>query len=216
MNIGLVVEGRHDFLMLHPLIEAELLSRGISDFTITDVHPTSDETGTISNGGWKKIKAWLQDNGGNHLDSFFTPLFATVPALDLIVIHVDGDILLDACRSSGVPCPALPVSTDIRVACIGQAIEKWADFRHNRDKAIFAIPVNSTESWILAAEATHHDIETMNAKDEFRRTYSRDKHISLLRFYEMRADGAKNRIAHIANQCASYLHFQEQLAEAIL
>lgn len=212
LNIGLVIEGRHDNVMLSPLILAELERLGIREVRITNIHPRADETGSIPDGGWKKTRAWLKENAGENLNTFFVPLFASAPAYDAIIIHLDGDALQHVCNGSSVECPSLPTTVKNRVECIAKAIEEWTDFGPHRNKAIFAIPVNSTEAWILASEATHHDIETMDAKEEFRRPFSREKHGNLHRFYALRADSAKDKLEEIAAQCVSYVLFRTQLA----
>lgn len=215
LNLGLVVEGRHDNVMLSPLISAELERLGVSDVRITNIHPSSDETGSIPDGGWKKTMTWLKENSGDNLNTYFVPLFATAPAYDAIIVHLDGDALQHVCNGSSVECPSLPTTVKQRVECIAKAIEEWAEFGLHRDKAVFAVPVNSTEAWILASEASHHDIETMDAKAEFRRSFSRERHGNLQSFYAMRSDIAKGYLDRIAGQCISYTMFRDQLATIV-
>lgn len=215
-RIGLVIEGKHDAIMLPPLIRGELSSRGITDVSLEVIHPLADETGTIESGGWVRVKAWCTANGGRNIETFFEPLFARQPALDAIVFHLDGDCLHHACRSSSVTMPSLPVTPTQRVIHISDALDEWLSIpKPHRHKMVFAIPVQSTEAWILAAEAVYHDVETMDAKSEFRRTFSKERDGDLSKFYRFRADAAFSRTSQIANQCLSFAKFRDDLSEAI-
>ncbi|TPL49249.1 hypothetical protein FJ937_17375 [Mesorhizobium sp. B2-4-4] len=215
-TIGFVIEGSHDLVMLPPLIKGELSARGYTDVRFQVIHPRADETGRIEGGGWKRVKAWCSANGGKNLQSFFQPLFADHPALDAIVLHLDGDSLLDVCRSSSVQSPSLPVSVNARVSHIVEALAEWLDASQSYEKKlVFAVPVQSTEAWILASEATYHDIEAMDAKEEFQRTFSREKHGTMEDFYRHRSAPAETRVAQIAAQSSSYARFRDALCEAL-
>ncbi|CDX39147.1 hypothetical protein MPLA_290048 [Mesorhizobium sp. ORS 3359] len=215
-SIGLVIEGRHDAIMLPPLIRGELRARGITSLSLQMIHPKTDETGTVEDGGWLQIRAWCKSNGGKNMQTYFEPLFADHPALDAIVIHVDGDSLIDICQSSSVDPPKLPVSPTARVNNIVDALGEWlAAPNDHRGKVVFAVPVQSTEAWILASEAVYHDLESMDAKAEFRRPYSKEKHVSLDAFYRARSGSAESKTAAIAAQSASYTLFCTALRQVL-
>jgi len=216
VRVGLVIEGAHDEDMLTPLIEGELRSRGHLDVAIAVVHPVPDETGMLAHGGWKRLRTWCQENGGANLETFFTPLFAHQSAYDVLVIHADGDCVRDICASGGGEPPAEPLSSGARVNLIADEITGWlAATGDHKDRIVPAIPVQSSEAWILAGEALMHDVETIDAKAEFRRTFSRDRHHSLRRFYQMRSAAVGSKTDSIAFQCRAFKIFRDKLCSSV-
>ncbi|MFE0019291.1 hypothetical protein ACFWXH_30875 [Mesorhizobium sp. NPDC059054] len=200
--------------MLPALILGELATRGIGNVSLETIHPQSDETGKMEDGGWLRVKSWCKANGGANIQTFFEPLFADQPGLDAIVFHVDGDSLLDVCRASKIEQPKLPVSAKARVAHIVDVVHEWLAVSDKyRSKVVLAIPVQSTEAWILAAEASYHDLEDIDAKREFLRTFSRG--INLEKFYKHRADAARDKTSKIAEQSQSFTLFRNAMLETL-
>lgn len=172
ITVGLVAEGTHDFIMLRPLISAELKKRGIEEIQFRALQPTPDETGKMSEGGWTKVLAWCQTYNGMNIETFFTPLFAGDPPCDVIIIHMDGDALECVEPHTTKQIPENPPITE-RVAVVVDILEEWLSTpKERKSKIAFAVPVLQTEAWILAVEDGSKSYHDVDAKSEFRKTHS--------------------------------------------
>jgi hypothetical protein len=191
ITIGLVAEGWHDYLMLEPLISAELGRRTTERLSFKHLHPMQDATGSYDRGGWSKVLAWCISNSGDGLETYFTPLFAGDPACDLIVVHLDGDALESLGPHTVVSVPDGPIPVSVRIATLTSIVEDWLKPDPERRRRLaLALPVQHTEAWILCAEGVVN-CEEVDAKTLFRGTFSRRGGHKLSAFYKRRSNAIR-------------------------
>lgn len=211
VNVGLVVEGPHDVIMLSPIIAYEFKKRRNEEVNFIPIQPTQDASGAYGHGGWTKVMAWCLANSGANLQSQFEPLFAGDPRLDLIVIHLDGDAL-DLVRGC-VPSPLPPSNASVpdRMVGLEAAVASWLQpSEESRKRLLMAFPTMQTECWILAAEGHVQTSEHVNAKDIFRANHRPDRSVTPL--YRKRVRDAAPGFGNIGQICQSYGHFEAGLA----
>lgn len=209
--VGLVVEGTHDYVMLEPLIEHEIREKFKLEVKFKHLQPTPDATGGHADGGWDRVKGWCDNYAGDQIETFFTPLFETDEICDLIVIHVDGDVVELANLHKGKN----QLSVRDRVKTISNSIESWLNCpKEHSKKIIHAIPVLQTEAWILASEGISY--ENKNSKSEFRKTYTKSKDGKIKDYYRSRSTGAKAGYANAHRYCTSYNIFRGSIRSASL
>lgn len=149
MNIGTVVEGPTDRLILESVL-THLLP---GEHRFFPLQPT--ETLGRTGSGWKGVRRWCNETWQREHSNLETILSsATGPALDLLVIHVDADIVSeqDLQQDSAFPImpqPCPPVSAT--VAQIEALILHWLSLDMSLSSLIFAIPAQDTETWTFAA-----------------------------------------------------------------
>lgn len=213
INIGLVVEGPHDLLMLPPLVAAEIGRRTKEQVRFIELQPTPDATtGTYSDGGWYRVTAWCKANAGAKFRSFFVPLFEDSPACDAILIHMDGDALEHIAPHTAISFPVAPYSPTQRTDLVSKAIESWLSIpERDRRQVAFAIPVMQSEAWILCSSSTIADCEQIDAKGRLQRSYRRRKHGPLAAFYTLKSSGIGSKMDDIARQSESYRHFRAEV-----
>jgi hypothetical protein len=210
-KVGLVAEGTHDFIMLSPLIAHELAKLSIHEVVFRSLQPIQDETGKMSGGGWSRVLSWCQRYNGPALDTFFAPLFEGDAGCDAIVIHLDGDALALIAPHTTVAIPSPNPDIKIRVQTIAKAIEGWlATDQERRQKLALAIPVLSSEAWILAAESFAGDPSAVDAKVEFRKEHD-FRTMKLEHYYAQRVKKATEPLA-VEPSCDSYCAFAIEIS----
>lgn len=214
ITVGLVVEGPHDYLLLMPLISAELRKRYDQEVRFKELQPEADQTGSYSGGGWPRVVAWCKDNAGERLNSYFTPLFEGDPPCDAIVVHMDGDALEHLGPHTSRPRTA---GSKKRVASVRMALSSWLQVPGPlRTKLAIAIPVLQTEAWILCSEKFASNCDAHAAKDVFRSTYRPKDDGSMASFYKKRAEKAAAQLHEIENRSGSFQAFQKELGAIVL
>ena len=209
ITIGLVAEGPHDLITLSALIAAEVAKKSGEPVRFKHLQPYPDATGEYSGGGWPRVVAWCLDNAGDHLKTFFAPLFAGDAACDFLVIHLDGDAMDLVAPHTTVQLPAHPVTDQTRVQYLKEAVLGWLQPTAAHSGAlVFAIPILQTEAWVLLAEGVVADCEKINAKEAFRATHTRGK---MADYYSRRAGLASKRTDSIAEASYSYRALREGL-----
>ncbi len=151
MNIGTVVEGPTDRLVLQAVLDT--LFPGDHRYFPLQPTETFGERGT----GWKGVRRWCYETWqreGSSLEKILSG--DTGSPLDLLVIHVDADIagehdLQDEddapVRDVQQPCPPIEATTNqLRLV-----IAHWLQRDDFPSKLILAIPAQDTESWTFAA-----------------------------------------------------------------
>jgi hypothetical protein len=99
-------------------------------------------------GGWKGVKGWCEtarDAGG----------LAAVGLLqgdDVLVVHVDADIAVDAEVSCARPCPPARDTCDALRATI---LCEWLGLATPAPRLVLFVPSKATEAWVLAALYPH-------------------------------------------------------------
>lgn len=207
MRIGIVAEGQHDFLMLEPLLRSAARSRGVDDISVIALQPRSDATmGSSADGGWPRVMGWCQRHSAEKLATYFYPLFEDQPAVDVLLLHLDGNAV-DLCSfHTARPLPSAPYKIGDRFAHLQAVLIEWlspsAEFSQ---KLAFAIPTLHTEAWILAALQTiETPYEELDAKDVLRRTFRRPRYEKLALFYGRVSAQSAAMEERIADRCVSY------------
>lgn len=151
MNIGTVVEGPTDRLLLEAVLD-EICP---GDHRYFPIQPTETfgETGT----GWKGVRRWCRETWqrkGSNLDRILSG--DTGPPLDLLVIHVDADIATEhdlqedeanPIPDVAKPCP--PIGTT--ASQLQRVVGRWLKREDFPQQVVLAIPAQDTENWTFAA-----------------------------------------------------------------
>jgi hypothetical protein len=217
--VGVVVEGKDDFEPIQAVLEAELSVLGYPDIAFRQLQPEKDATGTTERGGWTKVVGWLVDHSGPGVETFFTPLFAGVPACDIIVVHIDSDVHVECLTKAGLSVPKAPASVADVVSSLRQALDNWLAVSADRRKSFsYAIPVFKTENWIMAAAADCPDAtwQAEDAKIALRSLFDATKHKSVAAMKAQMISGMKSDTSNLRARAKSYQIFLQDLLESPL
>jgi len=151
MNIGTVVEGPTDRLVLQAVIER--LCPGDHRYFPLQPPTTMGETGT----GWKGVRRWCHETWqrkGASLDKMLSS--GTGPALDILVIHVDADIATEPDLQEGTDEPVLNVQqpcppAEATANQLRRVVLRWLQRDGFPPQVLVAIPAQDTENWTFAA-----------------------------------------------------------------
>ncbi len=152
MNIGTVVEGPTDRLVLQAILDR--LFPGDNHYLPLQPPATLGETGA----GWRDgVRRWCRQTWqlqGSSLEKILSG--DTGPALDMLVIQVDADIAAehdlqegDVAPITGVQRPCPPIAAT--ASRLRQVIGRWLQRDNLPPKVILAIPAQDTENWTFAA-----------------------------------------------------------------
>ena len=160
MIVGIVAEGKSDYLVLRRYIE-EWAAGYLPDGSITIIpyQPTLDATSDKwGKGGWTLVKVWCENNPPvSRQNQIFEPLFRHEKACDFLVVQLDGDIvgtLIDA-----TPGVAPPVSLDKagRAEAVNSVLDRWLwpddasrTVEHSSERHINLPTIRAIEAWIIA------------------------------------------------------------------
>lgn len=151
MNIGTVVEGPSDRLVLQAILNK--LCPGEHRYIPLQPPTTFGETGT----GWKGVRLWCRQSWqrpGSSLDKLLSG--ETGPSLDLLVIQVDAEIATEPDLQEGDESPisqvqqACPPITPTAIQ-LNRVVEHWLHRAPLPPQVILAIPAQNTENWTFAA-----------------------------------------------------------------
>lgn len=168
--IGIVAEGPREYDMLTTVID----SITGEEHSYRRIQPQPDASGRFGN-GWKGVWKWCETHQDNLNDYFYS----ISPPLDLLVIHMDGDV---ARKEREVHCSCEQVECDLRssvhplkcerskeMACPVElpcplhdvSPQSYAAFLktfmarisgdHRELPICFLAPCDSTDAWIIAA-----------------------------------------------------------------
>ena len=154
MNIGTVVEGPTDRLVIKSIINKICPGEHrFFDLQPQDLGATFNET----EAGWHGVRRWCQEIhqvNNLSLETFMNEGCAA--PLDLLIIHLDADIvtkrdLLDGVTDpiDGLPFPCPPVSQNI--LAIQHIVFNWLNLDAMPNRVIMAIPSQDIENWTFAA-----------------------------------------------------------------
>jgi hypothetical protein len=141
-EIRLVCEGITDQAVLEAVVHAHLNSR---NFEINRIQPDSSLYGGDAGphgGGWKGVRGWCQsvrEAGG------LRAVGALREDIDLLVIHVDADILLDAEHDARNPCPP----PDGNILAAEAIVMQWLGITSLPERVLIWVPSMATEAWLL-------------------------------------------------------------------
>lgn len=213
-NIGIVCEGPTDYILLKEVID-EITAR---DNRYVLLQPEPDLTGQYGN-GWKGVWKWCLDHA-----LIKEPFMKGIdPALDILVIQMDGDVSrkekavhcfcqsalcqykdvfnpieCDMKKQVRESCPiVLPCTEhDGSVKSYMEHLENLISMwlLHNLHDTCIVIPCDSTESWVLAAYDGNKDAEKI--EDPWKNVISRKKY-----YHGIRVSGSK-KSTHIYRQFA--------------
>lgn len=173
MNIGTVVEGPTDRLVLQAILDK--LCPGEHRYFPLQPAETFGEIGT----GWKGVRRWCRETWqreGASLDKILSG--DTGPALDLLMIHVDADIATERDLQEGddtpipdvqQPCP--PAETTANQ--LRHVTARWLQRYDFPPSVILAVPAQDTESWAFAALFPDDDL---CARDDYECTRTGHDH----------------------------------------
>ena len=143
-SIRLVCEGITDEIVLKAVLRAYLQS---PDFTVDTIQPERSgfqgepaEHGT----GWKGVRSWCQmaqAEGG------LEAVRALEPGVDLLIIHVDAEIVFEAEHNSAQPCPP----PEHNVITAEDIVLSWLGLSELPEKVVIWVPSMMTEAWVLRA-----------------------------------------------------------------
>lgn len=183
IKIGVVCEGPCDFIIIEWCLGAALKGRGY-DIEFVPFQPARDRTsGTYNDGGWHQVYKWCVRNDAEARQRFFNGgLFADADAMavDLIVVHCDGDlrkILADRGgwedlafdnpdNWSDTPEQALDYCSKLLAGWLYGHVN--GNVHPREDNTICAPIVFAGEAWLLAALGLHANPEEIkDVKAEF-------------------------------------------------
>lgn len=153
-TIGIVAEGPRDYDMITSIID----SITGEEHNHLRIQPQPDANGEFGN-GWKGVWKWRE----THQDDLSDYFFSISPKLDLLIIHMDGDV---ARKEKQVHCFCEPVDCEVR---------------ENVHKARVLAHVRAHCAWIYDA----YDLLAADYPDEVRRILARQ--------IQMEAAGASTR-----------------------
>jgi hypothetical protein len=147
VTVGIVCEGASDIPVLSALVRC---AWDRSDIVVLPLQPEVDATtgGQLKGGGWTRVKWWCEDNR-DQLEALLS-----VRGIQALLIHTEhdvaSDIYADAFPGRRLPLPATPQSVAGRLVVLMTG--KW--LRRTRrtldSRAVFALPAQQTEAWLLA------------------------------------------------------------------
>jgi hypothetical protein len=157
--VGLVVEGRNDFRSLCKVIERTLVAKSPSiNVVFRKLQPGEDATSAGSCGGWYFVLQWCQRNQPKDRENFtFSSPLAGVPACDVLVVHLDADVLSEFAAASSVSLPVPPWPAKKRAGFTEKVLDEWlwptttSKKSSIRPKHVLAAAVWATETWLLSA-----------------------------------------------------------------
>lgn len=167
IDIGVVCEGGHDFIVIEEIVAAAM---GAASVRCTALQPLVDATlAQISQGGFPRVKIWcLQNSGSKFYDNIKPGLFGSSPAFDFIIIHLDGDVLEKSGWFGPADIAVGASSTNSRVQILHKWIHQALAFSGS-DELVTAIPVLSTDSWVLAGVRPDRNFELVECKKRLER-----------------------------------------------
>lgn len=143
-NVKLVCEGITDKIILEAVLFAYLQS---DKFTVNCIQPESSEIQGVPaehGTGWKGVRSWcqmIQAAGG------LEEVRALASEVDLLVIHVDAEIVFETEHNAGQPCPP-PEQNVIQAESI---VMSWLGLQELPPNVVIWVPSMMTEAWILRA-----------------------------------------------------------------
>jgi hypothetical protein len=139
LRIGLVAEGRSDWLVLEEFIRAAYPDRELEferlrpDFTLVSRSPH----------GWKGVRAWCRENGPQ-LELLMRGVVGR--PLHLLILHVDCSMAHN--EGADLPCPPARNTADALRAIVARS---WLARFPLPGFLVLATPSRSSDTWVVAA-----------------------------------------------------------------
>lgn len=171
-TIGIVAEGPRDFELIAAVIDT--ITNEENDYRM--IQPETNMIGQFGN-GWKGVWKWCEDHQGK-LDVY---MHSSIPILDLLVIHMDGDVqrcekeVHCSCQRAlcNAPEGTHPLTCEkiigdrntcpvtLPCGCHGNSPDAGADFLRTFIRTLllpedglavsYVIPFDATDTWVVAA-----------------------------------------------------------------
>lgn len=160
VRVGAVVEGPTDKVMLQHVLPKIL---GCS-VTVTMLQPT-DESVAFSQGGasgfgWRGVLRWCDEiRGAGGVASS-----GVLTNLDVLVVHLDGDVAGDRDIHLARPCPPAADTADELRALL---LRRLGDVTPP-PKTVLVVPMQATETWLLALFRPKEAVEECEASPQDR------------------------------------------------
>lgn len=171
-KIGVVCEGSHDFNVLRHFVSLIVREYGETLDVIECLQPEVSATFQITGGGWTQVKAWCKRNGGRWYRQYLDqPLFASSKKFDILIIHLDGDVVTH-CDSD--PLAELSIDgmsvEEVIEALKSAVLQSWLNLEdQHQHRVVVAVPVRHLEAWLSAVVGPKvNDPESIDMKDLFR------------------------------------------------
>lgn len=163
MKIGIVSEGKTDFVVIETLLNEWSADYGL-ELEILTLQPQIDESsGLWGDGGWSQVMLWCRDNPPEVRNgAIFGKLFEHEIPFDLIFVHLDADVIEEF-----VPHLSRTVMPDnihdgrARYDFVLSVLDEWLwpnaarSNDLNERKHLLLPAVRATESWLLAGMDTN-------------------------------------------------------------
>ena len=176
LNIGVVVEGKTDTIVL----EAALKSILDKPFILNQLQPEESDAFAhgghgITGGGWGGVYKWCRQIATTGYTSFIAnPLFNK---FDALIIHLDADVTESNYSDYGITDPPthnLPTndnSVKQRAYSLHMILLSWLEHAKKDKKAIFCIASWCTETWVAVAIYGRVDSTLLNNVEENKNIY---------------------------------------------
>ena len=152
MRIGTIVEGPTDRLMIKAIVDAICLG----EHQYFDLQPADVGDSFGEPGGWKRVRRFCQDiwqNLNTNVSDFIIDY-----DLDLLLIHVDADVVEESDLQEGIRHPIDPVIVNCppiepAINRIHEVIARWLNLLEATalpSNIILVVPAQDSENWIFA------------------------------------------------------------------
>lgn len=218
LSIAIICEGSSDFNVMRLLVDAVVRKAGETVDKIDCLQPVISETYQVSGGGWHPVYAWcIRDNGDYYRNFLEAPLFATSVVYDLLIIHLDGDVVTH-CECE--PLAGKQVSdfavTEVVSQIKNAVLEHWLNLdAGHKSRVVCCVPVQHIESWLSVVNGpAREDRELINIKSEFKSVGLRSFRGPERERYIKAAQASLPHIEKIASSCASFSIFKADLSHS--
>lgn len=167
IDIGVVCEGSHDFIIIKEIVSKALRP---AEVRCVPIQPIVDATLLqVGTGGFSEVKIWcLQNRGRKFFDQIKPGIFANSQVFDFIIVHLDGDVLEKSNWFSATQVASGTGSVTNRISIIEQWIHNAIAYSGS-DELVSAIPVLSTDGWVLAGVRPTRNFELQHCKKRLER-----------------------------------------------
>lgn len=175
MKIGVVCEGVTDFIAIREFVGNFLEANGV-EAVFSQIQPSPDNT---DDGGWTRVFFWLTENApqsriSRYLSGGIFGADLDEKSCDVLLIHMDTDILDDVCfqghmRNQGIGFTT-PASAAERVEEVKRLLAVFSRLNELNDvdvkRHVFFPAAEATESWCVASfERLTYDPESLRGQD---------------------------------------------------
>lgn len=234
ITIGIVAEGGTDCVVIEGFIRRWIEDKAAGvGVRFRMIYPEIDATsGHYGRGGWTFVREWCRNNNPTtRTAQIFNPLFSTDSPCNILVVHLDGDVPIEAFQDVDGCDLGQPISSEQRGTNIRRALETWLwPDRRLKKPANFAsahllvTPILNTDTWLVAAldrtirspEEMDPETELMRLKPEFQRFNRGRMRIrkTVARWRDLTVHACEH-LSHVANSCPHCERFFDDLEERV-